>query len=277
MARGAEPSRDRAGIGDVELEGCAGRERLGEGDGRLVQLAGVVDVGVERGDGERRIRPCDANALPVERGGDLQRNAREGGFAVVAHGDEGADGDLLLGRARCTSRSKAVKVTAWRSASVAVGALTSCAGRGGGGAGGGGGLAGFVGGAGEDDLAGVGVWRRGCGVVWDEAGMRAKIENGAGERAVRGGQSSVSLKGEAASSWFVGTLGPVSRSKAANGGMLASLNADETELHEPRPFCFFGLAQHCVRQAFGRDLLPSLRRGAGGRLRIGPRLRRRRR
>ena len=43
---------DGAGVGDVELEGCAGGERLGERDGGLVKLAGVVDVGVERGDGE---------------------------------------------------------------------------------------------------------------------------------------------------------------------------------------------------------------------------------
>ena len=43
---------DGAGVGDVELEGCAGRERLGERDGGLVKLAGVVGVGVERGDGE---------------------------------------------------------------------------------------------------------------------------------------------------------------------------------------------------------------------------------
>ena len=44
--------------------------------------------------------PCDANALPVERGGDLQRDVGERGFAVVAHGDEGADGDVLLGGAQ---------------------------------------------------------------------------------------------------------------------------------------------------------------------------------
>ena len=41
-----------------------------------------------------------------------------GNFAVVADGDEGADGDLLLAVWRCTSISKAMKVTARRSASV---------------------------------------------------------------------------------------------------------------------------------------------------------------
>ncbi len=53
--------RDDAGVGDVELEGCAGSERLGERDGGFVELAGVVDVGVERGDGEerRRGRRCE--------------------------------------------------------------------------------------------------------------------------------------------------------------------------------------------------------------------------
>ena len=48
--------RDDAGVGDVELEGCAGGERLGERDGGLVKLAGVVDVGVERGDCVERRR-----------------------------------------------------------------------------------------------------------------------------------------------------------------------------------------------------------------------------
>ena len=43
---------DDAGVGDVKLQACAGRERLGERDGGFVQLAGVVGVGVERGDGE---------------------------------------------------------------------------------------------------------------------------------------------------------------------------------------------------------------------------------
>ena len=90
---------DGAGVGDVELEGCAGGERRGERDGGFVQLAGVVGVGVERGDGEGDVAAGDADALPVERRGDLQRNVGERGFAVVAHGDERADGDLVFGGA----------------------------------------------------------------------------------------------------------------------------------------------------------------------------------
>jgi hypothetical protein len=43
---------DGAGVGDVKLEGGAGGERLGEGDGGFMELAGVVGVGVEDGDGE---------------------------------------------------------------------------------------------------------------------------------------------------------------------------------------------------------------------------------
>ena len=53
--------RDGAGVGGVELKGCAGSERRGERNGGLVQLAGVVGVGVERGDRERwrRGRRCE--------------------------------------------------------------------------------------------------------------------------------------------------------------------------------------------------------------------------
>jgi hypothetical protein len=40
----------------------------------------------------------EANLLPVERGGDLERNVAERALAVVANGEEGADGDLLSRR-----------------------------------------------------------------------------------------------------------------------------------------------------------------------------------
>jgi len=59
----------------------------------------VVGVGIEGGDGEGDVFAGDADALPVEGGGDLERDVGEGGFAVVADGDEGADGDVLLGGA----------------------------------------------------------------------------------------------------------------------------------------------------------------------------------
>ena len=170
--------RDRAGVGDVELEGCAGGERLGERDGGLVKLAGVVDVGVERGDGVEGVVGGDANALPVERGGDLQRDVGEGGFAVVAHGDEGADGDLLLGGAQMHVH---VEGGEGEGLALVVGGggrvdrLTGSDWLRRGGAGGGGGLAVFVGGAGEDDLAvGLGFAAGGAGVVWDEAGSASR-------------------------------------------------------------------------------------------------------
>ncbi len=94
---------DSAGVGDVELEGLAGGERGGERDDGFVQLAGVVGVGVDGGDVEGDVVSLavgggDANALPVERGGDLEGDAGERGLAVVADGEQGANGDLLVGR-----------------------------------------------------------------------------------------------------------------------------------------------------------------------------------
>ena len=71
---------DGAGVGDVELQGGAGGEGLGESDGGFVELAGVVGVGVEGGDGKGDVVEVDADALPVERGGDLQGNVGEGGL-----------------------------------------------------------------------------------------------------------------------------------------------------------------------------------------------------
>ena len=73
---------------------------MGECDGGLVKLAGVIGVGVERGDGEGDIAAGEANALPVERRRDLQRDVGERRLAVVAHSEQGADGDLLLGGAQ---------------------------------------------------------------------------------------------------------------------------------------------------------------------------------
>ncbi len=53
--------RDDAGVGDVKWKAGAGRERLGEGNGGLVKLAGVVGVGVERGHGKGNVacRRCE--------------------------------------------------------------------------------------------------------------------------------------------------------------------------------------------------------------------------
>ena len=59
--------RDGAGVGDVELKSCAGSERSSERDGSFVKLAGVIDVGVERSDGESDVVAGEANGFPIER------------------------------------------------------------------------------------------------------------------------------------------------------------------------------------------------------------------
>src|SRR5580658_4471631 len=73
---------DGAGVGDVELDAGAWGERLNELDCGFVELAGVVGVGVEGGDEKGHITAEDADALPVERGGDLQRDVDKGLRAV---------------------------------------------------------------------------------------------------------------------------------------------------------------------------------------------------
>src|ERR1700733_9009683 len=89
--------QDGSGIGDVELESCAGSEWGGNGDRGLVQLAGVVNVGVERGDGEGGVAAGDADALPGKGRRDLQWNVGERSYAVVANGDGCAHGNLMRG------------------------------------------------------------------------------------------------------------------------------------------------------------------------------------
>ena len=94
---------DRSGVGHVEPEALAGRKRLGERNQGLVQLAGVIGVRVDGGHLEGGVLKLalgavEANLLPVERGGDLERNVAERALAVVANGEEGADGDLLSRR-----------------------------------------------------------------------------------------------------------------------------------------------------------------------------------
>ena len=187
---------DGAGVGEVELKAAAGRQGLGERDGGLVQLAGVVGVGVERGYLERHVVGVETDALPVERGGDLERDAAERRLAVVADRDQGADGDLLGRRAQAH-----VHVEAGEGDGLAVGVL----GRGRGGhldrgrsgllAGVRGNLAILVHGAGEDDLA---------------FGLRVP----SGGRGLRG---------------------------AGENGKCGEGETGDSELHEPRPFCFFGL------------------------------------
>ncbi len=146
--------RDGAGVGDIELESCAGSEGSGERNRGFVKLAGVVHVGVESGDGEGDIAAVEADAFPVERGRDLQRDVGERGFAVVAHGEEGADGDPVVDGVEMN-----VHVESGEGDGVALGirgdgsgdrlaGRLRC-----GGAGGGRGLAVVIDGAGEDDFA----------------------------------------------------------------------------------------------------------------------------
>src|SRR5580658_8057354 len=90
---------DGAGVSDVKLEGCAGGERRGEGDGGFVELAGVVGVRVEGGYGEGCVACAETDALPGEGAGDLQRDVGEGLAAVIADGEQGADGEVLVGGA----------------------------------------------------------------------------------------------------------------------------------------------------------------------------------
>ena len=78
--------RDHARVSRVELEGLARRERSGKRHDCLVQLAGVVGVGIDGVYLEGNIFCADANVLPIERGGNLQWNAGERSFAVVADG-----------------------------------------------------------------------------------------------------------------------------------------------------------------------------------------------
>jgi len=103
QAPGGESNLSR--ISDVELERVAGGERRSQRDGRLMQLARVINVGAEGSHLKSDVfalasRAVDANAFPVERGGDLQRKAGQRGLAVVAHGKQSADGNMLLRRAQ---------------------------------------------------------------------------------------------------------------------------------------------------------------------------------
>ena len=126
---------------------------MASGDGGLVKLAGVVDVGVERGDGEGDVVAGEANAFPVERGRDLQRDVGEGGLAVVAHGEEGADGDLLRGGTQMHVHVEGGEGDGLALGVSGDGRRDRLATNFRGGTGGGCGLAVVVGGAGEDDLA----------------------------------------------------------------------------------------------------------------------------
>ena len=75
---------DFARVGDIELNSCAGSERLREWDGSFVKLAGMVGVGVESRDGKGNILTGDPDSFPVERRGNLQGNARQRSLACVA-------------------------------------------------------------------------------------------------------------------------------------------------------------------------------------------------
>ncbi len=89
---------DGAGVDGVEGDGGAGREGCGEGEDDFRGAAGVVGVGVDEVLGERKRKGAgrgdESGAVPDERGGDLERNARERLAAGVAEGDAGAHGEV---------------------------------------------------------------------------------------------------------------------------------------------------------------------------------------
>ena len=97
---GEEPLRrlgDDAGVGDVELESRARRERRGEGMAASCSWPVWSTSELSVATVKATSWPGDADALPIERRGNLQRDMIERGFAVVADGDGGADGDLMRG------------------------------------------------------------------------------------------------------------------------------------------------------------------------------------
>ena len=220
-----------AGVGDVELQRCAGRERGGEFDCGLVKLAGVIGVGVERGDGVESVRGGDADALPVQRRGDFKRDFGQRGFAVVAHGDEGAHGDFMFRGAQMhvhvefgEGQGLALGVAGgWRFDRLTAGGRLLRAGtdRGRG-------LAIFVGGARKNDLAVVRrVWLR-LILRSSGSGLRRSRERGEKKEA-----REKELQG-------AGSFPPFRRKAGERMGQPTRF-ADAINLHEPRPFCFCGL------------------------------------
>ncbi len=185
-----------------------------------MKLAGVIDVRVERGDGEGDVARGNADRFPVERRGDLQRDLGERGMAVVADGEQSADADLLRGGAEMH-----VHVECGEGDGLAFGVggngsgdlAASC--RRGGGAVGGGGLAVLIDGAGKDDGAVGLLVLRGGGRGLGDGGERREIH----ERDKRRNR-------DAGEPRFVDSHVP----KSGHG--------PPGEFHEPRPFCFFGLA-----------------------------------
>ena len=89
-------SGDGAGVGDVKLKDGAGGEGLRQRDRGLVQLAGMVGVGVERGYLQRNVLAQNADALPGERGRELERDMAEGSLAVVANGEDRSYGNVTV-------------------------------------------------------------------------------------------------------------------------------------------------------------------------------------
>lgn len=86
---------NRAGIHNVERERGPGGEGLRERNRGLVKLTRAVGVRVECGDGKGDVAAGDANLLPVKRRRYLQWDTGQRSLAIVAHGDNGPDGDLM--------------------------------------------------------------------------------------------------------------------------------------------------------------------------------------
>ena len=145
--------RDCAGVCRVELESLAGREKRGKRNDCLMQLAGVVGVGINGGYLKGNVLCAETNVLPIECGGDLQGDAGKRGFAVVANGEQYADCDLLVCRSEVNVKIKSCEGDGLALGILRWGQLACDGGRRCSGAGLRGGFAVFVGGAGEDDLA----------------------------------------------------------------------------------------------------------------------------
>ena len=102
------------------MQACAGRERREQSDSCLVELTGVIGVRVQHGRSEGHLAAVQTDELPVQIRGELKRQVKQRGFAVVAHRDQGPDGEMAFcgpeadikveirigqGRALCVLRS----------------------------------------------------------------------------------------------------------------------------------------------------------------------------
>src|SRR5208282_1488067 len=72
---------DGARVDRINRKGSARGQGLRQGDGGFVELARAVGIGIQRGNREGDVMAGNAYLFPVERGGNLERDTREWGFA----------------------------------------------------------------------------------------------------------------------------------------------------------------------------------------------------